>query len=316
MKLKKKKLLILEGRDFSKEALTLLKTKFNVFTNYKKNNLSDRILKDIEYLFVRLNYKIDKNFLEKTNKLKCIVSPTTGINHIDIEEIRKKKIKLITIKNEKKFLKTINTTPELTWGLALTLVRKINTSYDDVLKGNWNRDKFKGLDLKDQFCGIIGYGRIGKKISKYAKSFGMKILVNDPVNKSKNVNENVTLKKIFKNSFIIFLTASFHKKNKNMIDEKLFKLSSFCFFINTSRGELINYNDMIKYVNSKNLIGVGLDVIPDEQNIKKRINFIKKIKRIKNFKDKYLITPHIGGATISSMNKTELYITKKLLDYV
>lgn len=65
MKLKKKKLLILEGSDFSKEALILLKAKFNVHINYKKNNLSNKTLKDVEYLFVRLNYKIDKNFLKK-----------------------------------------------------------------------------------------------------------------------------------------------------------------------------------------------------------------------------------------------------------
>ena len=91
MKLKKKKLLILEGSDFSKDALILLKSKFKVHVNYKKNNLSDRILKNVEYLFVRLNHKIDKNFLTKTNKLKYIISPTTGINHIDSEEIIKKK---------------------------------------------------------------------------------------------------------------------------------------------------------------------------------------------------------------------------------
>ncbi|MDC0343257.1 hypothetical protein OAN10_03295, partial [Alphaproteobacteria bacterium] len=280
------------------------------------NNLSNKTLKDVEYLFVRLNYKIDKNFLKKTNKLKCIITPTTGINHIDSEEIIKKKIKLISLKGEKKFLESINTTPELTWGLALTLIRKINIAFEDVLKEKWNRDKFRGFDLNEKCCGIIGYGRIGKKISKYAKSFGMKVLVNDPINKSKNNIENVTLNKLFRSSFLIFVTASYDEKNKNMIDKKLFKLSSYCFFINTSRGELINYNDMIKYVNTTNLIGVALDVLPDEQNNKKRINFIKKIKKIKNYKNQYLITPHIGGATISSMNKTELYIAKKFLKYV
>ena len=78
----------------------------------------------------------------------------------------------------------------------------------------------------------------------------------------------------------------------------------------------MDYNDLIKYVNSKNLIGVALDVLPDEQNAKKRIKIINKIKKTPNYKEKYLITPHIGGATYSSMHKTELYLTKKLLKNV
>lgn len=313
MKLTKKNLLLLESNDFSKDALLLLKKKFNVHIN-KTKNLNNNKLQNVEYLFVRLNYKIDKYFLEKAPKIKCIISPTTGTNHIDLKEIKKKKIKLISLKNEKKFLQTIHTTSELTWGLALTIVRKINIAFEDVLENKWNRDKFRGFDLKDKYCGIIGYGRIGKQISKYAKIFGMNILINDPISKSRNINENVTLKKIFKKSFIIFITASFNNKNKNLINKNLFKLCSSCFLINTSRGEIINFNDLIKYVNSKNLIGVALDVLPDEQNHINRINLLKKIKKIKNYKEKFLITPHIGGATQNSMNKTELYLTRKLLE--
>ena len=316
MNLFKKNLLILEGQGFNKEAIALLKTKFNVQINYKKDDIENSILSKIEYLFIRLNYKIDKQFINKTKKLKYIISPTTGLNHIDLKELIKKKIKLISLKNEKNFLKTINTTPELTWGLALALIRKIYVAYEDVLNENWNRDRFRGLDLKDKYCGIIGYGRIGRKISKYAKSFGMKVLVNDPKVKSKTLSENSGLINLFKKSFIIFVTASFNENNKNMINKELFKLTSSCFFINTSRGELMDYNDLIKYVNSKNLIGVALDVLPDEQNAKKRIKIINKIKKTPNYKEKYLITPHIGGATYSSMHKTELYLTKKLLKNV
>ncbi len=303
----KKKLLILEKENFNKKAISLLKKKFKV-------NGSNININNAECIFIRLKNKIDKKFLQNAKKLKYVISPTTGLNHIDIKELNKRNIKLISLKYEKKFLKEINSTPELTWGLALSLTKKINSSIEDVYKGHWNRDKFKGYDLKDKTCGIVGYGRVGKVINKYARAFGMKVIVYDPLLKNKNFKNKSTLNNIFKKSFLIFITASSNNENSSFINENLFKLTSKCFFINTARGELINYKHLLKYVNGKNLIGAAVDVLPDEQNRKEFLKFINNVKKIQNFKENFLITPHIGGATLTSMQKTEYYLSKKLLE--
>ena len=309
-------LLILEKEDFSKPAIALLQKKFNVRKLPKNNLLQNKYIQSSHIIFIRLKYNINKIFLDKAVNLKFLVSPTTGLNHLDLNELKKRKIKVISLNKEKKFLKKINSTPELTWALALNLVRKINSAYDDVIKNNWNREKFKGIDLHDKYCGIIGYGRIGRVIRKYAKAFDMRVMIYDPYKKLNNTKESSSLSQIFKKSFLIFVTANSNDKNNNLIDKKYFKLTSSSFFINTSRGEIVNYIDMINFVNEKNLLGVGLDVFPNEQNRNYMKQLLKKIKKIKNFREKFIITPHLGGATKSSMQMTEYFLSKKLIDYV
>ena len=138
--------------------------------NYFCDNIeSDRagfgIVCDYDILLICIRNIIDSEVLSRANRLKCIVTPTTGLNHIDVDLAQKLGIKIISLRGEVDFLKSITATAELAWGLLLSLVRKINSAHDSVIDGSWSRDLFYGSELNGLTPSIVGYGRLGKQMA-------------------------------------------------------------------------------------------------------------------------------------------------------
>ena len=152
---------------------------------------------DKEILIVALADKVDKEVLSKAQNLKIIVSPTTGLDHIDEKFAQERNIKIISLRGEIEFLKNVTATAELTWGLILSLTRKIPAAVAHVASGGWNRYDFKGIELKGKTLGIIGYGRLGKIVAEYAKAFRMKVLTYD-INENVRADERVNLEELLK----------------------------------------------------------------------------------------------------------------------
>src|SRR5690606_10220706 len=103
--------------------------------------------------------------------LRYILTPTTGLNHIDMEMAARQGIKVISLKGETEFLSGIPSTAEHTWALLLSLLRKIPAAHKHVMSGKWERDEFKAHNLCHYKLGILGFGRVGKQIAEYARVF-------------------------------------------------------------------------------------------------------------------------------------------------
>ena len=147
--------------------------------------------------------------------------------------------------------------------------------------------RFISNELNGKTLGIIGYGRIGKKIFKFAKCFGMNVLVNDIVKVNLSNNQTSSLMNLFKNSDIVILAASYKDKNIKFINKKYFSASKKkIIFINTSRGELVNEDDLITGLKNGSISGAALDVVNNEnellndKNSSKIIEYAKKTIRI------------------------------------
>lgn len=219
------------------------------------------------------------------------------------------------MKNEIKFLKDIRATAEHTFALILNLYRKINVASRDVIKGNWNRKNFIGNELLNKKIGIVGYGRIGRIIKRYALAFGMKVYFYDPFVKSssKDVIKINKLEKLAAISDIFTIHAPSNAKNKNLISKQIFKnFKKDSIIINTSRGDLIDEDQLLYYLEKKKIKGAALDVIKDEYGIIKKINLVKFAKKNNNL----IITPHIAGYTYESLNKTYQFVVRKLEKYL
>lgn len=89
-------------------------------------------------------------------------------------------IQVVTLRGQDEFLKCIPSTAEHTWALLMAMIRNIPLANDDVRNGNWNRDQFRGYQLKNKTLGIIGYGRTGQRVAFYADAFLMKVIFYDP----------------------------------------------------------------------------------------------------------------------------------------
>ena len=264
---------------------------------YKKIALSTKQKNRVKVLIVRLKYKIEKKFLKRFKNLKFIISNTTGLDHIDMQFCRNNNIKVLSLNNVKGKIKNIYSTADLTIGLLISLVRKINLSSQHVIKfQKFERYKFISHDLKSLTVGIIGYGRLGKRIEKYTKILGMKTINYDIKNKFNDI------KKFINKSDVIVITASSYDGRKILTKEHLNYLKKNSYIVNTSRYFSVDEDQIVKKLKAGYLLGYATDSIDGEYDK----NLYRKNKFI-NLSKKYnvIITPHLGGFTYESLNKTE-----------
>src|SRR5689334_10889694 len=147
-----------------------------------------RQVPNFEVLIVRLGHRIDAEIMNAAANLRAIVSATTGLDHIDLEEAKKRGIEVLSLRGEKDFLARVSATAEHTWGLLLALVRQVTPAFDHVRNGHWDRDHFVGRSLADRNLGVVGYGRLGRMVTRYGLAFGMNVRVTDINPPRENLN--------------------------------------------------------------------------------------------------------------------------------
>tara|TARA_B100000315_G_C14555797_1_gene578068 strand:+ start:455 stop:1429 length:975 start_codon:yes stop_codon:yes gene_type:complete len=316
------KLLSIEPSNYSNKARAILTGIVEINEiNVDRDQLLSMIC-DYDVLLVRLAHNIDKEVLDKAKKLKVIVSATTGLNHIDIVAANKLGIDVLSLKNETDFLKTVTSTAEHTWGLILALLRKLPQSVDSVKQGEWERDRFKGEELKGKTIGIVGYGRLGKIVASYAKVFRMKVVINSP-DIEDDIDEEFEIRPLdylLANSDIVTIHVPLNNETRNLIDRnKLKRLKKEAYLINTSRGEVVDEVALLDNLNEEKIAGAALDVLCGETYSQYGDSgwpgndlLIEYARNNSNL----LITPHIGGATIDGMEATEIFMANKLKDYL
>tara|TARA_B110000259_G_scaffold160691_1_gene184341 strand:- start:14 stop:919 length:906 start_codon:yes stop_codon:yes gene_type:complete len=260
----------------------------------KKKLTSDQLVKyakDCNYIIAGTEIYNQKT-LDKLTKLKYIFRLGSGIDNLDIDYLKKKKIK---------FKKSIVTpeiaVAELIIGYIFSIYRHIVDHNNDLKNKIWK--KRMGSILNGKTVGIIGYGKVGKYLYKLLKDFGVKILVND----KKKINiENTNINKLIKKSDIISLNTNLYSKEK-LLDKKKLKLcKKNCIIINTSRPEVIDYDYLYLILKTKKILGAGLDVFMKEPYLGKLTNL-----------DNVILTPHIGSYSKEIRSKMEKEALKNIL---
>ena len=312
----KMKILITESEDFSHDAINELEKYFEVIKhNFNFEEELTDIITDFDVLFIRLRFKLTKEILKKASQLKYILTATTGLDHIDVDYFESIGGKIISLRGETDFLGTIPSTAEHTWALLMTLLKKIPFAYDDVKKGNWNRDDFKGNNLKGKNFGILGLGRVGKHVANFAEVFQMNVgyydtyLVESKFKNFKSPNE------LFAWADIISIHIPYNSQNHNFVDALLLQsCSPNSILINTSRGDVWDENVIADLLEKKKIKGIATDVLQNEFD-KETIVVNPLIKLAKEHAN-LIITPHIAGASYESMEMTENYIVEKFIKII
>ena len=243
-------------------------------------------LSDFEALLVmRERTPITKNIIKNLSKLKFIVTSGLRNKSIDLEATKKRKIIVCGTETN------TNPTPELTWGLILGLARNFKEEIDNMFQGYWQTTV--GVELKGKILGLIGLGKVGSQVAKIGKAFGMEVMA-----WSENLNLD-TCKELdvlpcskddlIKNSDFLSIHVQGGERYKNCITLKeMDKMKKTSFLINTSRGPIINEDDLIVALSTNEIAGAGIDVYDKEplpENNKLR------------FLPNALLTPHIGYVT-------------------
>ena len=314
----KLKILNLDYKNYPGSAQQLLK-KCGLVTNQALNY--QQLLKKVgnfDILVCDVVHKIDKEVIKQGKKLKVIATAVTGIDQIDAALAQKQKIKIISLKGEREFLKTVPATAELTFSLLLALTRQIVPATLAVKNYQWQRSQFKGTDLNGKTFGIIGFGRLGKITAGYAQAFGMKVIVFDPYLDNAEVKKarvkKVSLEQILRQADIVSIHASLSADSHHLVGLKQLKMmKNGSILLNTARGQLIDEKALLWALKGQKLAGAALDVLADEKAVAaKRKNALIEYAKTHN---NLIITPHIGGMTNESADKTRIFIAKKVFAY-
>ncbi len=315
-----KKVLYYEILSFQPGNIELLKSSFDFRSLPNPDCDTPEELKRIDAVFAPLGYFWGREKIDWAPNLKVIASNTTGTPHIDTEYAEKRGIRVISLKDQADFLKSITPTAELTWGLILSLVRRIPWAFDSVCRGNWNRRLFGSKKmLSNMTLGIVGMGRLGEMVARCGVSFGMKIQYFTLNEKGPDIPQLIrvpTLEELVATSDIVTLHIPLEERNEKLFDKRIFSLfKEGAYLINTSRGEIIDSEALLDYLKVGRLAGAALDVMEGEfeRDFPSRLKHHHLIEYAINH-DNLLITPHIGGSTLDAWQLTEEYAIKAVLE--
>ncbi|MFY9461878.1 MAG: NAD(P)-dependent oxidoreductase [Candidatus Sungiibacteriota bacterium] len=312
-------IILTEPKGYSSKAIDTLKKLGPVYVwsdAIKKPN----IMRTADILAVKLGMRISRKVMDRFPNLKIIATSTTGLNHIDVAEAEERGINIVSLRGEALFLKKITPTAEETIGLVVALMRKLPWAFESLKRGEWTREKFYGRELYGRTLGIVGFGRLGSIVAKYAKCFGMSVVAYDPY-VSREVMQRAGARKIdlgevFRTSDVISIHVLLTDKTHDLIKRNHFKsMKKSAYFINTARGEIIDEKALLEALHKKWIAGAALDVLSGEDP---KGGHIKKNPLVEYAKrhDNLLIVPHLGGASFDAMRRTEEFIAEKILNEV
>jgi D-3-phosphoglycerate dehydrogenase len=243
-------------------------------------------LSDFEALLImRERTPITKNLIDNLNDLKYIITSGSRNRAVDLAAAKKRKI--IVCGTE------INFTPtsELTWGLILGLARNFKEEIDNMYQGYWQSTI--GFELKGKILGLVGLGRVGSQVAKIGKAFGMEV-----ISWSENLNLDTckeldvlpcSKEDLLQNSDFLSIHVQGGERYKELIKLKeLDMMKKTAFLINTSRGSIINEDDLIIALSTNVIAGAGLDVYEKEP-----LPEGNKLRFLPNA----LLMPHVGYVT-------------------
>ena len=273
-------------------------------------------VEQFDVIFTRLGIYIDAELMNSQKKLKCIVTSTTGLNHIDTSAAKDKNIEVISLKGETEFLSTIKSTAEHTWMLLLSLIRNLIPATKNVIDNlEWIRTPFLADELDGKTIGIIGFGRLGKIVSKYAESFGMNVLVNDRKQfETDSPYQHVDIKTLIAQSDFIILLINYEEENIHFFNEEKFAwMKPTAYFINTSRGEMVDEISLVNALKNNKIRGAALDVLDGDSAWESHCNGNQALLQYARNNNNLIITPHMGGYGKESIAKTRQFVTEKFI---
>lgn len=292
------------------DSLDSLKEKFEIHFDEKLWDQPEgiiKLIKDFDGLIVRNKTQVTKDIIDHANSLKFIGRLGVGLDNIDTEYCKNKNIHVQPATGM-----NADSVVEYVASSALSLIKKIPLFHNGTIKGEWPRTSIKSEEINGKTLGLIGYGTIGKKVSNYCSNLGLNIIAYDPYLKDQTSDQNVKfvgLDTIYEISNIISLHLPLTDETKNLINKSSFsKMKEKPIIINTSRGSVINEDDLIEAYNANLISGFALDVYENEP-IKKE--FYSKINSNMNC----ILTPHISGVTTQSNERVCNFITKKTLEF-
>lgn len=268
----------------------------------KDSALAEKI-KGFDALIVRSGTKVTREIIEAADPLKVIGRAGAGLDNIDVKAAEAKGIRVVNSPEGN----TISAA-EHTIAMILALCRHIPQSYQSLAGQEWNRHKFKGIELFQKTLGIIGLGKIGSEVAKRMKAFEMRLIAFDPLASDEAFKklgvEKVDLDTLLKESDFITVHVPKNPETIGLLGAKEFaKMKNGVRIINVARGGIVDEKALYNALQSGKVAGAALDVYEKEPP-----EFWDLLKL-----ENVVHTPHLGASTIEAQRRCGIQIAEKVI---
>ncbi|MBO9593669.1 MAG: phosphoglycerate dehydrogenase [Niabella sp.] len=268
-----------------------------------------REIKNVHILGIRSKTHITKKVLDAAEKLQAIGCFCIGVNQVDLAAATEKGVVVFNAPYS-----NTRSVAELVIANSIMLIRRLPDKIKAAHDGIWMKDSKGSYELRGKTLGIIGYGNIGSQVSVLAEAMGMKVLFYDVETKLPlgNAKDAKTLKELLQQSDVVTLHVPDNPQTRNLITKnnlKYFKKGAI--LINYARGEVVNLDDLSKFMKEGHISGAALDVFPWEPE-KNGDKFTSPMQHLPNV----ILTPHIGGSTEEAQENIGVDVSSKLFNFI
>lgn len=247
------------------------------------------------------SFVVDDDALDLFPELEVIVTPSTGVNHIDAEACRGRDIPVYSLLDDREGLRTISASAEFTFLHLLNSLRRLDFGANEALAGRWRdrEDAMRGRELQGRSVGLVGLGRIGRRMARYCDAFGVDVAYHDPYVDADDI-PHTSLDELFSTSEAVVVCCTLTDETRGMIDRPLLeRLPPGATLVNTSRGEVVVEEDLADVLDEREDLRVGVDVLAGE------VTDTQDESPLHRFHEngRITITPHIAGVTVDSQTK-------------
>lgn len=289
------------------EGLEVLSQQSEVYYDpdlWKKPEELKKVLTDADAIIVRNQTQVSAGLLNAAPRIKVVGRLGVGLDNIDIAACKQAGIAVVYARNANAV-----SVVEYVFAAMLSFSRRLEWADEDVKKGNWSRKRFTLSELYGKTLGLIGIGEIGTRLAARARAFGMNIIGYDPFLPPYEVAcaefgvSLTNLEQVLTQSDFISLHVPLNDKTRNLIyKENLAMMKPNAYVINTSRGGIINEDDLYVALKSKQIAGAALDVLsqepPDGSSLLELDNLI--------------LSPHIAGLTEEAQIRTSVLVAREV----
>ena len=235
---------------------------------------------------------IDDTMVREADQLEIISCATTGSDHIARGELERRGIELRTLRDDRDLLQGLTPAAEHSWGLLMACARRLVPAVRHVQQGGWDRELFPGIMLRGKRLGLVGCGRLGSWMARYAHAFGLSVVGYDPhVSPWPDGIESVSLDELFRTSDFISLHVHLNDETRGLVSRSLLEQTKpGAILINTSRGALLDESAVADALEGGRLGAFGADVLCGEPEVEGH-----RLVRMARQRDDIVLTPHIGG---------------------
>jgi D-3-phosphoglycerate dehydrogenase len=249
--------------------------------------------------------------IARASSLELFVTATTGADHVDVAALAARQVPLLTLRGQTEVLGSLTPAAEHSWLLVLACARDLRGATGQVLDGSWDRTRHPGTMLRGRTIGIVGCGRIGQWVGRYAEAFGMRRLGYDPdVSPWPHHIERVDLPSLLRSADVVSVHVPLNETTTGLIGAReLALMKPDAILVNTSRGEVVDEAALVDAVRSGRLGAVGVDVLTGEPEVAEH-----PLVRLAADHTRVVITPHIGGFSPDAVQQVLAFSCRRIAD--